>query len=291
MKELLVIVLLCFSFSSVANPLIIAHRAGTDDAPENTLVAIDKSIENGVNAVWVTLQLTKDGVPVLYRPSTLESLTNSKGLISAYNWLELSSIDAGWSFGGEEHPFRGKNIGIPTLEQVLTHYPSTFFYLDIKSPDVEPKRFAEALAEVLKKTDSLKRVRVYSTEAKYLIALPDNIPRFETRDETRTLLANISLSHTCNIYTKGAQARWYGLELKRDVEVVETFTLGEGRSKATLTWDKEAIACFRASGNAHIIFFGINNPQDYQTAVELGADGVMVNSPKKFIAIVGKRKN
>ncbi|WP_159567043.1 glycerophosphodiester phosphodiesterase family protein [Budvicia diplopodorum] len=290
MKELLAVVLICCSFVAVAKPQIIAHRAGTEDAPENTLLAIDKSLENGVDAVWITLQLTKDGIPVLYRPSKLEELTNSKGAVSAYTLSELSNTDAGWSFGGDSHPYRGKDIRIPTLKEVLTRYPSTFFYLDIKSPDADPSRFAQALAEVLKDKENLNRVRVYSTDAKYLAALPESIPRFESRDDTRTRLANISLSHSCDVPTKDKQARWYGLELKRQVEVVETFTLGEGRSKATLTWDKEAMDCFRSSGNVHIILFGINNQQDYQTAVKLGADGVMVNSPQKFAAISGKKK-
>ena len=37
--------------------------------------------------------------------------------------------------------------------------------------------------------------------------------------------------------------------------------------------------CFRSQGQAHIIFFGINSAEDYRTAKELGADGVMVDSP------------
>lgn len=37
--------------------------------------------------------------------------------------------------------------------------------------------------------------------------------------------------------------------------------------------------CFRSQGKAHIIFFGINSAEDYRTAKELGADGVMVDSP------------
>ncbi len=43
--------------------------------------------------------------------------------------------------------------------------------------------------------------------------------------------------------------------------------------------DKEAMDCFRSQGKAHIIFFGINSAEDYRTAKELGADGVMVDSP------------
>ena len=159
--------------------------------------------------------------------------------------------------------------------------------MDIKSPDADPARFADALTAVLKKTGSSSRVRVYSTEEGYLNALPASVPRFESRDATRTILANVSLNHSCRVENSD-KPRWYGLELNRKVEVVETFTLGEGRSQATLTWDKEAMACFRSQGEAHVILFGVNSPQDYQTAVELGADGVMVNSPEKFRTIVKK---
>ncbi|WP_347253975.1 glycerophosphodiester phosphodiesterase family protein [Leminorella grimontii] len=287
MKTIAILVLLGSSFGAFAQPQIVAHRAGTDDAPENTLVAIEKSLSNGADAIWITLQLTKDNVPVLYRPSKLEALTDKQGPISDYTLSQLAAADAGWSFGKDSHPYRGKNITIPTLEAVLTRYPSTFFYLDIKSPDADPARFADALTAVLKKTGSSSRVRVYSTEEGYLNALPASVPRFESRDATRTILANVSLNHSCRVENSD-KPRWYGLELNRKVEVVETFTLGEGRSQATLTWDKEAMACFRSQGEAHVILFGVNSPQDYQTAVELGADGVMVNSPEKFRTIVKK---
>ncbi len=137
----------------------------------------------------------------------------------------------------------------------------------------------ERLLAVLKATDSLDRVRVYSTDDRYIAALPSTIPRFVTRSETRTKLATISLSHQCQLSSQHEGEQWYGLELKRKVEVVEKFTLGEGISPATLTWDKEAMDCFRSQGKAHIIFFGINSAEDYRTAKELGADGVMVDSP------------
>ena len=63
--------------------------------------------------------------------------------------------------------------------------------------------------------------------------------------------------------------------------MVEKFTLGEGVSPATLTWDKEAVDCFRSQGNAHLIFIGVNSEEDYQKAKTLGAEGVLVDSPAK----------
>lgn len=227
------------------------------------------------------MQLSQDGVPVLYRPGDLSALTNHTGKISSYSAAELARMDAGWKWGDETHPWRGKNATIPTLQSVLEQWPETFFYIDIKSPDADPAIMAARLGDVLNKTHSLARVRVYSTDARYIAALPESIPHFVSRDETRTKLATISLSHQCQPTNSPGDEHWYGLELKRKVEVIEKFTLGEGVSPATLTWDKEAMDCFRSQGKAHIIFFGINNADDFRTASELGADGVMVDSPAK----------
>ncbi len=275
---------LAASAANGAAPAVIAHRGGTDDAPENTVVAIKTALENGADAIWVTLQASKDGVIMLYRPSDLKSLTDRQGPVSAYTAAELANVDAGWSFSANDrHPFRGKQIGIPRLDETLQAFPQVTFYLDIKSPDADPVQFGNTLLATLAKTDSLNRTRVYSTDAKYLAALPPAIQRFASRDETRTLLANVTMAHQCNVPAGNQQQRWYGLELKREVEVVEKYTLGEGRSKAMLVWDKESIDCFRSKGPAHIILFGINTPQDYQQAKALGVDGVMVNSPKEAL--------
>jgi glycerophosphoryl diester phosphodiesterase len=263
-------------------PQIIAHRGGTADAPENTLSAIELALKNGADAIWITVQLSKDNVAVLYRPSKLETLTNQSGKVSQYTATELSKMDAGWAFGSDEsHPYRGKNIGIPPLKAVLNAFPKTTFYIDIKSPDANPAAMAKALNKVIDSTHSQRRVRIYSTDSRYLDALPASLPRFESRDTTRTALANIAMAHQCQIKADD-KSRWYALEMKREVEVVEKFTLGEARSKATLAWDKEAMDCFRSQGEAHIILIGINNQADYQQAKALGADGVLVNSPADF---------
>lgn len=279
MKKILTVLCLLATGSVFANPQLIAHRGGTGDAPENTLPAIKLALENHAQAIWITVQLSRDGVPVLYRSSDLSALTNAEGKVSSLTAAELAKVDAGWKWGDDSHPWRGKQATIPTLQSVLQQWPQTFFYIDIKSPDADPAVMGERLLEVLKNTHSLDRVRVYSTEDRYIAALPQPIPRFVSRSETRTRLANVSLSHQCQQDSQRDGDKWYGLELKRKVEVVEKFTLGEGVSPATLTWDKEAMDCFRSQGQAHLIFFGINSAEDYRTAKELGADGVMVDSP------------
>jgi len=183
-----------FAASLPLSPQIIAHRGGTADAPENTVPAIKLALENKADAVWITVQLSRDGIPVLYRPSDLSSLTQEKGAVSHYTAKELAQMDAGWAFGtATDHPYRDKHIGIPQLDTVLKTFPTTTFYIDIKTPDADPQQMAAALSKVLQETHSLQRTRIYSTHIRYLSVLPATLPKFESRDMTRTVLTNIKM--------------------------------------------------------------------------------------------------
>lgn len=279
MRKILSVSLLFLASAASASPEIVAHRGGTADAPENTLPAIKLALENKADIVWITVQLSRDGVPVLYRPADLKALTSLQGKVSQFTAEELAKADASVKWKEKGLPESLLNASIPTLKSVLTTWPDARFFIDIKSPDADPATMGNKLLNVLKETNSLNRVRVYSTEDRYMEALPADIPRFVTRSETRTRLATVSLSHECLPPSQKMDDYWYGLELNRKVEVVEKFTLGEGVSPATLTWDKEAVDCFRSQDNAHLIFIGVNASEDYQKARALGAEGVLVDSP------------
>ncbi len=301
LRQTSLMVLLCAAvLSTHAAPLRIAHRGGTDDAPENTLVAVRTALDNGADAVWVTVQLSRDGVPVLYRPATLDALTDMSGPVSAYSAEQLAKADAGAKAGAKDGgaaPWRGRGIGIPTLAEVLSAFPETRFFIDVKSPDAPPAAMAGALAAVLRDTGAGARTRVYSTEQRNLDALAPQIARFESRDFTRTVLAQSAMAHRCVLSAappapgspevaaptgSPAGERWYGFEMKRDVEVVEKYTLGEARSRVQLVWDQEAVDCFRAGGPARLVLFDVKDESDYRAAKALGADAVMINSPARF---------
>lgn len=276
-----------YSNQTGQSPLIVAHRGGTADAPENTAYAIDLALRNHADVIWISVQLSNDGVPVLYRPNNLNALSNGQGLVSAYTVKQLQGLDAGWNIArnaGQQtiYPWRGKGIRIPTLQQVLTQFPRTTFYIDIKSPDADPVQIATAIKRVLVSTNSLNRVRLYSTERRYTDAVKQvgQLPYFVARDDTRDILARVALNHNCQAALE--PIGWHGLELRRQVEVVETYTLGEGRSKAEFVWDKEIMNCFRTQAANRIVLFGINSEADYRIAKQLGAEAVMVDSPAQF---------
>ncbi len=109
--------------------VVVAHRGGTGNAPENTLDAIRDAIAHHADAMWLTVQLGKDGVPVLYRPADLSALTDASGPVSARSAAELARVNAGWAFkardvqGGDDYPYRRRPVGVPTVQIVAANIP------------------------------------------------------------------------------------------------------------------------------------------------------------------------
>lgn len=271
-------------------PALIAHRCGTADAPENTLTACRLALSYGVKKLWVSVQITQDDIPVLYRPRDLSALTDGAGDIATTPYRTLARLNAGWHFketgasGEVTYPYRNAPVPIPTLEDVIEALPEDVeLFIDIKTPDAA--RAARAIAAVLQRRAFWARSWIYSTLAGNLRAF-DAYPqarRFETREETRQRLLALALERRCSGAPRpGAHV---GFELRRELEVTEPLTLGGGSSKVlALLWDARAMDCFNAAHGTRVVLFGINSESDYRTAAHLGADAVMVDSPKAATA-------
>lgn len=267
-------------------PKIIAHRGGTGDAPENTLEAIRQSVAHRADEMWLTVQLSKDGVPVLYRPADLSALTNAKGPISEFTAAELARVNAGWNFqSGGLYPYRNRPIGIPTLREALRTIPLAMpIILDMKALPAGPQ--AQAVAQVLNEESAWSRVTIYSTEADYQqsFAAYPQARLFESRDATRGRLVRVLLNQGC--VEAPAEHTVAAFELHRTMTVVEKFTLGEGRSEVQSTlWTPTTVACFRQKPDVRIVAIAVNNAADYRTAACLGIDAVLADSPQRMAAI------
>lgn len=116
--------------------------------PENTLLAFDHGLLVGADGLEFDVQLSRDGVVVVYHDATLERTTNGIGSVAEYSADALGQLDAAFHFrgiGGER--FMGRGHGIPRLGQVLARYPAVPLIIELKGRDPELGR--RAAAEVL----------------------------------------------------------------------------------------------------------------------------------------------
>jgi glycerophosphoryl diester phosphodiesterase len=76
----------------VATPLIIAHRGASAEKPENTLAAFRRALALEVDGIELDVQVTRDGVPVVFHDDRLFRLTGSRGAITRKTWAELRPL-------------------------------------------------------------------------------------------------------------------------------------------------------------------------------------------------------
>jgi glycerophosphoryl diester phosphodiesterase len=127
-------------------PRVIAHRGASWRCPENTLSAFDEGLAEGADGIELDLQLTRDGVPVVFHDDRLDKLGRPAARIADLSLAELAALDAGAWF---DSAFAGEPV--PTLGQVLSRYGGrTELCLEIKP---EGGRAAAARdAELLRQT-------------------------------------------------------------------------------------------------------------------------------------------
>lgn len=96
------------------NVVIMGHRGAAGLAPENTLAAIERAIEEGADWVEVDVQETADGEVVVIHDSDFMKLAGVKLKVWEANQADLATIDIGSRYAPAYASER-----VPTLRQLL----------------------------------------------------------------------------------------------------------------------------------------------------------------------------
>src|SRR5579884_3171506 len=93
----------------------VAHRGGSQLAPENTLAAFRNALSLPIDAVELDVHMTRDGQAIVFHDNIIEGRTNGSGNILDLDFAYLRSLNAASHFpGGWPEPQQ-----IPTLHEVL----------------------------------------------------------------------------------------------------------------------------------------------------------------------------
>lgn len=118
---------------------IVGHRGVRNSYTENTLKAIQKAIEQGVDAVECDVRLSKDKVPVICHNANLKQIYGVDCLVNELSFNELKKLRS------------QTNDTIPTLNEVFDLEFTKPIILDIKD---------HGSAKIIKKIVDEKKIKV-----------------------------------------------------------------------------------------------------------------------------------
>ena len=128
-----------------AEPLVVAHRGASRDAPENTLAAFKLAWEQGADAIEGDFLLTKDNKIVCIHDKNTERLADRKLIVKESTLSQLRELDVGLGKGGK---FKGTKI--PMIDEVFATIPAgKKIFIEIKCG----KEIIPPLLEEIKKSE------------------------------------------------------------------------------------------------------------------------------------------
>ena len=106
---------------------IFGHRGSPLEAPENTLLSVEKAMSAGVDAVEIDVRKTKMGHIVVIHDAKVDRTTNGKGFVEDFTLNELQNIN-----------IRGSSEKIPLLQEIIDIAKKKIkLIIEIKDNDIE----------------------------------------------------------------------------------------------------------------------------------------------------------
>lgn len=144
----------------IGAPIVVAHRGGAGECPENTAEAFLTMVERGFRYLETDARATLDGVAVLSHDATLDRTVGVGGKVRGYTWRELARVR-----GREGRPAAMR------VDEAFEKYPDAVFNIDAKSDDV-----AAPLARAIREAGAQSRVCVASFSERRLRRLRGELP-------------------------------------------------------------------------------------------------------------------
>lgn len=254
--------------------LVLAHAGGKALRPDNTLLAFEKAAELGADVLETDVQLTADGVPVCVHDATVDARTDAAGRVDGMTLSEVKELDGayGWSppdgeGDGDDHPYRGEGIEIPTLAEAFEAHPDARWNVELK-PAVDD---AEPFCRVVEEHGMEEQVLAASFTPT-IAEVRSRCPAVATsshRDEILRFLVSNRLGLTAT-YDAPSQA----FQVPREESGVQVLTEGfvEG--------------AHRRGMDVHA--WTINERSEMRRLADMGVDGIITDRPGRALSVLGR---
>jgi len=237
----------------VDRALITAHRGSSFSAPENTLSAIERAIEDGAHYAEIDVQTTADGHVVVFHDSDLMRMAGSNRKISEMTLEEIRQFDVGsWfspDFAGERIPTLGEAISLARDRIRLN--------IELKvTADVNA--LADGVVKILHDEDFVDQALVTSLNYNVLVRVHEQDPEIRTGYIVARSIGNIA-------------------RLDVDALIVES----------QLATRLQILAVQRKDKELHV--WTVNHPVNMVEFIELGVDNILTDRPEVLASILEER--
>ncbi|MEV6023016.1 glycerophosphodiester phosphodiesterase [Streptomyces sp. NPDC052036] len=259
---------------------VVAHRGASEEAPEHTLAAYKKAIEDGADALECDVRLTADGHLVCVHDRRVNRTSNGRGAVSALELADLAALDFGsWKRSDEEpdwehRPQDPEDTSVLTLERLLELVADAGRPIGLAIETKHPTRWAgqveERLLHLLKRfgldapaspAESAVRVMSFSARSLHRVrAASPNLP---------TVYLLQFLSPRLRDGRLPAGVRIAGPSMR----IVRSHPAYIQRLK-------------RVGHQVHV--WTVNEPEDVDLCVELGVDAIITNRPRAVLHQLGR---
>ncbi len=236
-----------------------AHRGASAERPENTLLAFERAIEAGADALEMDVHLTRDGQLIVTHDPDARRMAASPRNWAELDLAEAQRLDVGWGFVAADgsRPFAGQGISVPRFEDVLDAFPTVRVNVDIKGD----RAVAATLALVAAKR-AADRVTIASFQTTTAIAV-----------RRKGYAGETALSQVEVVTLLGLPAvLWRSLPYTGSAAQVPV-------AQRAIRFDRPAFIAKCHSLGLRVDYWVVDDPAEAKRLLELGADGIMTNDP------------
>lgn len=252
--------------------MVVAHRADWREAPENSIMAIKKAMEKGVNMVEIDLALTKDNVLILMHDKTIDRTTTGKGKPSDYTLEEMKKFTLRDGLGVPTQ------MKVPTLDEVLEvtkdkifiNLDKAFDYFDLVYPILKKRNL---LDQILFKgaVDYNEFNTKYGKFKNEIHFMP--IVKLEANEGWDKI----------NKYYKNYKV--YGFEFTLGLDESHLINFKEVQQKGARVWINSLWPNLSAGHNDDLV---LENPNAYEWYVKNNINIIQTDRPKELIEYLKK---